>query len=200
MTILKKERMRNKEEQPKVVLLKFPLQKKGDFIMNRRKFRTVSLITLMFFVLSTAMVVKVYACVHGCTPGFWKNPKHFVHWINYFPGMYVVDAFKVDAINTDRWLSEYDFLKDMTLLEVLQKKGGKGKMYTQRQQAARIFLRQAVATLLNTDHPDIHHYSSISSVIGLVNAVLEYDHDPSVIEDQKNILRRYNELGSPICD
>lgn len=187
--------MRNKEELPKVAPLKFPLQKKGDFIMNRRKFRTVSLITLMFFVLSTAMVVKVYACVHGCTPGFWKNPKHFVHWINYSPGMYVVDTFE-----TAGWLLEYDFLKGMTLLEVLQKKGGKGKMYTQRQQAARIFLRQAVATLLNTDHPDIIHYSSISYVIDQVNDVLKYYHDPSVIEDQKNIFRRNNELGSPICD
>ena len=165
--------------------------------MKGKQNRTVSLIALTFFVFSTAMVANVFATKQGCTPGFWKVPQHFVYWTFFTPQDTVAEAFL-----TDDWAPEYDFLKGMTLLEVLEKKGGKGQEFTQRQQAARIFLRQAVAALLNTANPNIDYYNQISSVQGHVNLVLnlQYDLDADAIEAQKNVLQNFNELGSPICD
>ena len=158
---------------------------------SHKKFTILALAGLIVVGMSTFMVVKAFACEEGCTPGFWKNPKHFCYWIGYSPGDNVGAIF-------GSWDSDYDFLKGQTLLQALQKKGGGGG-YLPHQKAARILLRQAVASLLSGAYLGWEKHYVPSTVIGMVNAVLQ-GNDASLIEEVKNIFRDGNEMGSPICE
>jgi len=159
----------------------------------QKKLIVFSLTGLLIIGMSTLLMVKVFACTQGCTPGFWKNPKHFNYWMGFSPNDNVGVIFDIE----DKWLDDYDFLKGQTLLEALQKKGGQKGM-TNEQKAARILLRQAVAALLNGAHPAID-YSSPQAVINLVMGAL-MSTDATIIEGVKNHFRHYNELGSPLCE
>lgn len=73
----------------------------------------------------------------GCTPGYWKN--HTSSWEEYEASQKVREVFAVPA--------ELGPLGDLTLLEALAGKGGKGV-----DGAARILLRAATASTLNAAH------------------------------------------------
>jgi len=164
--------------------------------MTHKKLTVFALAALLIMAMSTFTVVKVFACTQGCTPGFWKN--HTDQWYIYSPNQTVGSVFTMWP-----WHSDYDFLKGLTLMEALQKKGSgawlaPGIKYKPHQKAARILLRQAVAALLNAAHPSIDYYTP-EEVINYTDTRLHYTNATS-IEEQKNEFRRYNELGSPICD
>jgi len=101
---------------------------------------------LVVLVLSLIVAMQpVFACTAGCTPGFWKQEQHFEFWTGHSPGDPVGSVFDVpddwDDLNGD---GEPD-----TLLDALKYKGGPGP-----EGAARILLRAAVATLLNSAYDD----------------------------------------------
>jgi len=96
----------------------------------------------------------------GCTPGYWKQPKHLDSWLatGYSPNQTLESVFDVpDSLGLD----------NKTLLQALNFKGGntlKG--------AAQNLLRAAVAALLNAAHPDINYPLTTSEIISEVNAAL----------------------------
>jgi hypothetical protein len=169
-------------------------QEKEERLKNQKKLTVLGLAVLLIVGMSTLMVVKAFSCEQGCTPGFWKNPKHFDQWYMFSPNQLVGDAF----YRSDEWRAEFNFLKGLTLLEALQKKGG-NKGLTDLEKAARIYLRQAVATLLNTTHPMISGYPTHWGLMAEVRETFKLT-SPSIIEAHKDMLQRFNELGSPICE
>lgn len=112
----------------------------------------------------------------GLTPGYWKN--HLEDWVNYAPEGIVGDVFDLPT--------ELASLNDKTLLDALEFKG-KNTIIG----AARILLRQAVAAVLNTAHPDVSYPISETQVITAVNnALASLDRD--TILDLKDMLDEYN--------
>jgi hypothetical protein len=96
----------------------------------------ISLVLALLVVSLFSSVQPVSACDYGCTPGFWKQEKHFDFWVGYSPGDKVVAVF----IGAKGYVNDED-----TLLDALSYQGGPGL-----EGAARIMLRAAVASLLNS--------------------------------------------------
>jgi cysteine-rich repeat protein len=84
----------------------------------------------------------------GCTPGFWKQPQHFGHWVGYSPTeSYYDDVFGIEA-SWGNW----------TLLAVMRQGGG-----------GEIALgRHAVAALLNAASGGVDYAYSTEMVIQIV--------------------------------
>jgi hypothetical protein len=96
----------------------------------------------------------------SCTPGYWKQSKHFDSWVvtGYSPNQTLGSVFVVS----------YSFgLDNKTLLQALR---FKGNLTTQG--AAQILLRAAVAALLNSAYPDVDYPLTTAEVIAAVNAAL----------------------------
>ena len=79
---------------------------------------------------------------YGCTPGYWKQDQHFDSWVTYSPTDTVLSVFP--GIIDLNFADGSSLPAGMTLLEALQGGGG-----TTLAGAARIYLRAAVAKLLN---------------------------------------------------
>ncbi len=128
------------------------------------------------------------ACVciipgEGCTPGFWKNHTNIWPPTGYSPGQTLESVFNVpDSLGID----------NDTLMDALEYGGGPGTLGM-----AKNLLRQAVAALLNSAHPDINYSMSTSQVISQVNAALASG-SRSTMETLKNKLDMFNSLGCPI--
>lgn len=102
------------------------------------RIRTKATILVVLGALSMIVSAQpVSACTAGCTPGFWKQQQHRDFWTGYSPDQTVESVFTVP--------SDLNRLADDSLLDALRYKGGPGK-----EGAARILLRAAVATLLNS--------------------------------------------------
>jgi hypothetical protein len=116
----------------------------------------------------------------GCTPGFWKNnadKKEASQWTDPFDPTDLVSSVFSAAPSS---------VASLTLLEGLSLGGGGVNALT----------RQAIAAVLSAAHPDIDYPLSVSEIVTAVNAAY-LSGDADVIEDLKNELDTFNNLG---CD
>jgi hypothetical protein len=101
----------------------------------------------------------------GCTPGFWKNPKHFPLWTGYTPGELVSSVFNVPATFPDG--SDGTSLAKSTLAQALAFQGG-----STLNGASQILLRAATAGLLNASSPGVSYSLTTTQIINSVNSAL----------------------------
>lgn len=85
----------------------------------------------------------------GCTPGYFKNPKHFDDWIGYSPGDDFDTTFGVDL-----------FDPDITLGEAVRLGGGGVKKLA----------RHGTAALLSAAHSGVDYPLTVDQVINAVKA------------------------------
>ena len=146
-------------------------------MMRIRKRATVLALLGVLVLILIVAVQPVLACRYGCTPGFWKQPHHFGYWTGYSPGQTVGSVF------VNAW-TYFPDLADDTLLQALDYGGGRGL-----EGAARIYLRAAVATLLNSAYNSAHGgswwYGDVTpaQVVDWVNEVLSWDNRVDVLSD-----------------
>ncbi len=108
----------------------------------------------------------------GLTPGFWKQPQHFVFWVSYTQDDLFDDVFGVTN----------SLGGDLTLLEALETGGG-GEV---------AMMRHAVAALLNAANPDVDYAFTEMEIISMVQAAyVSGDFDGT-----KNLFEEQNELGN----
>jgi hypothetical protein len=112
----------------------------------------------------------------GCTPGYWKQPQHFDSWSVYTQTDLYDSVFGVTA-----------FPASLTLLGALEQGGG----------GINALGRHSTAALLNAVSPNVNYPISSSDVIALTKAALDSG-DATLIEQTKNQLESYNQLGCPI--
>lgn len=101
----------------------------------------------------------------GCTPGFWKNSKHFSLWTGYAPTQTVNSVFSVPATFPDG--SDGSSLANATLAGALSFKGG-----SDLNGAAQILLRAATSALLNASNPNVAYSMTTSQIVSSVNTAL----------------------------
>ncbi len=153
---------------------------------NRTKIQTICITSILFFTM-LGITGIVSATVNGgdpggCTPGYWKN--HLETWVptGIDPDEPLGDHFDVSE----------DF-EEITLLEALSFKGGKGV-----EGAIRILLRAAVAGLLNMEFlygdPDMHY--PMYDLISRVNSALDSGNRDTMLS-LKDEIDQYNNLGIP---
>jgi hypothetical protein len=111
----------------------------------------------------------------GCTPGFWKQSQHFDSWTVYT---------QTDLFDTVFGVSAFP---NLTLLGTLQLRGG----------GINALGRHAVAGLLNAVSPDVNYPITSTEVIAATQAAINSG-DATLIEQTKNTLESYNQLGCPI--
>ncbi len=116
-----------------------------------------------------AGLVAQQAGGEGCTPGYWKQKKHFNTWTEYKPYDSYKRVFGVHA-------SFYT-----TLLGALEMGGG----------GERALARQAVAALLNASNPEVNYRYSASEVIAMVQEAYKNKN----FEEVKNLFAAENEMG-----
>ena len=115
----------------------------------------------------------------GCTPGFWKNnadKKGASQW---------TDPYDPDDLVSSVFSAAPTGIGSKTLLAGLQQGGGQLDALT----------RHAIAAVLSAAHPDIDYPLTVDEIVDMVNAHTSNDAD--VIEDLKNELDTFNNLG---CD
>jgi hypothetical protein len=121
----------------------------------------------------------------GCTPGYWKQDQHLDSWVGtgFSPDQTLEDVFDVpDSLSMD----------DVTLLEALDGGGGPGV-----DGGARILLRAAVASLLNSADPEFDFPRTTAEVIADVNAALA-SNDRATMLALAGELDADNNLGCPL--
>lgn len=101
----------------------------------------------------------------GCTPGFWKNPKHFSLWTNFTPGQTVGSVFTVPSVFPDG--SNGSSLASTTLAGGLAFQGG-----SDLNGASQILLRAAIAGLLNASSPGVSYPTTVNAIITSVDSAL----------------------------
>ncbi len=106
----------------------------------------------------------------GLTPGFWKQPHHFIHWIGYATNHSFDSVFGVTSSNSP------------TLLQALDAKGG-GEFALQR---------HAVAALLNAASPEVSYAYTTAQII----AIVQQAYASGDFESAKNLFEAQNELGN----
>jgi hypothetical protein len=122
---------------------------------------------------STCSADVVQNPFNGCTPGFWKQPQHFLVWpAPYTPNMLFSQVFE-------------DAFPDLTLLQVLWLQGG----------GLEALGRHTVAALLNAADPDVTYPLEPQNVIDLFNAV--FPGTAADYEALKDYFAVFNELGCP---
>jgi hypothetical protein len=105
----------------------------------------------------------------GCTPGFWKQPQHFVFWNGYDQGDSFETVFGVQATGTP------------TLLDALGANGG----------GEYALMRHATAALLNACSGQINFMYSPAEVI----AMTQWAYSTGNFEQVKNLFAKQNETG-----
>lgn len=121
----------------------------------------------------------------GCTPGYWKQSHHLDSWTatGFSPNQTLESVFDMpDTLKMD----------NTTLQQALAGGGGPGV-----QGAAKILMRAAVASLLNSAHPDVDFTLATNQVITDVNAVLASAHRATML-DLASDLDTDNNLGCPL--
>jgi hypothetical protein len=101
----------------------------------------------------------------GCTPGFWKNPKHFSLWVTFTPGQTVGSVFIVPSTFPDG--SNGSSLASATLAQGLAFQGG-----SDLNGASQILLRAAIAGILNASNPGVAYPMTAGQIISAVNGAL----------------------------
>jgi hypothetical protein len=123
--------------------------------------------------------------LEGCTPGYWKQSQHFDSWTatGFTTGQSLESVFDVpDSFGVD----------SVSLLAALSFNGG--PTVTDK---AKILLRQAVAALLNSAHPDVDYPSTSAEVIADVNAALASGSATTIL-GLASSLDADNNLGCPL--
>jgi hypothetical protein len=110
----------------------------------------------------------------GCTPGFWKRPRHAVYWTAPFtPATRFATVFGSTIFGT------------MTLEDVLEEGGGREKALG----------RHAVAALLNSVSPGVSYDLTSTQVRDEFLAALG---DRDRVRTTKDRFERFNEQGCPL--
>lgn len=117
----------------------------------------------------------------GLSHGYWKNHENWP--TGYTQSMLLKDVFS----NASLYVPTTD-----TLLNALKYKGGDDEAG-----AARILLRNAVASVLNARHPCINYPILEADLIAEVNEALG-SHNRATILDLEKILDGYNNLGADL--
>jgi hypothetical protein len=112
----------------------------------------------------------------GCTPGYWKQPQHFDSWTVHTQTDTFDSVFGVSA-----------FPASLTLLRALGQGGG----------GINALGRHAVAALLNAVSPNVNYPITAADVIASTQAAINSG-NKTLIEQTKNQLESYNQLGCPI--
>jgi len=108
--------------------------------------------------------------VHGCTPGYWKQPHHFGSWVGYAPSDSFATVFGVTASGS--------------LLDALKARGG----------GENALKRHAVAALLNAANSSVGSNFTPAQLKRKVQAA----YATSDFEALKDELEALNELGCPL--
>jgi len=151
----------------------------GDFVIEQIDERTV--VVHSHVQLHTDDVRVITQCgeqlgAQGCTPGYWKQTQHFDSWTVYTQTDLYDTVFGVSAFPTT-----------LTLLGALQQGGG----------GINALGRHSVAALLNAVSPDVNYPITSAQVIALTQAAIN-SADATLIQQTKNTLESYNQLGCPI--
>ena len=126
----------------------------------------------------------------GCTPGFWKNPKHFSLWTNYTPTQLVGSVFNVPAVFPDG--SSGTSLSGATLADGLAFQGG-----STINGASQILLRAAIAGLLNSTNAGVAYPFTTAQIISSVNTALNSG-DRTQITNLATQIDNANNGGCPL--
>ena len=125
----------------------------------------------------------------GCSHGFWKNHDGSGPQANEWPGIYTPTLPLGQVFSFPSELSAYEFF---TLGMALDFTGGPDV-----DGAARILLRNAVASVLNAAHPDVAYPMTAQQVQTAVNAALaSLDRDAMLALEAE--LDELNNLGCPL--
>lgn len=132
---------------------------------------------------ATVTVTVQCAGFAGCTPGFWKTRTIDAVWgpTTYSPNTLLSAAF-----------SNLNGFNSTTMIQALNFGGGPGV-----NGAKQILLRAAVASLLNSTHPDVSFEKSTAEVIAAVNAALA-SNDRNAILALATTLDNHNNEGCSI--
>lgn len=124
---------------------------------------------------------------HGCTPGYWKQEKHFDSWVNLLPTDSFFSAF--GRIITIQWSEKGkpDDVTDPSLLQALGAKGG----------GINALARHAVASLLNTYSLGANFAYPPDYIIDKFNDAVKSG-DPDIIEMTKDMFETANESYCPL--
>lgn len=121
----------------------------------------------------------------GCSHGYWKNK--VLSWPDtYDPSDTIGGLFIIPG-------SMDPSLGDITLLGAMQFTGPGNTL----NDAARILFQQAVAAVLNAEHPDVEYPLTKDEIVAQVNAALASG-DRDAILALKDQLDDYNNLGCPL--
>ena len=124
----------------------------------------------------------------GCTPGFWKNPKHFALWTGYVPTQLVSAVYNVPASFPDG--SSGSTLAGSTLAAALAFQGG-----STMNGGAQILLRASVAGLLNSTSSGVAYPYTTAQIISSTNAALNSGNRNTMINLAAQIDGANNGLG-----
>lgn len=106
----------------------------------------------------------------GCTPGFWRQPHHFRHWVGYAPG--------------DSYAAVFGVNRAGTLHQNVTANGG----------GANALARHSVAALLNASSPNVDYALTVAQVIQVVQDA----YATGRFEAAKDYLEGFNERGCPL--
>lgn len=120
----------------------------------------------------------------GCSHGYWKN--HEEDWMTYTTDQTLSSVFTFP--------SELSILEDYTLLEALNFGGGNTLV-----DKAKTLMIQATAAVLNAAHTNVNYPMTETHVINDVNNAIA-SLNPDTIENMKDILDDYNNLGGCLCN
>jgi hypothetical protein len=171
--------------------------------MNFLKRKSV-IIGVMFAFVTILTVGQLFAPTEGCTPGFWKRLAKDgpTGWLalttsstvpsGYSPDDVLGDVLTFGTQITEPWWTD---IQEMTLLDALKFHGGDGV-----EGAVRIFLRTAVAGLLNAaaSHNMMIYYWNWPYYKSLVDGVLTNGTTRDDFLGQAMSIDYWNNLGCPI--
>ncbi len=155
-----------------------------------KQFKKVAITLFAVMVFSTLVYSLPPHGDEGCTPGYWKNHTHM--WpIDYHPDMRIFDVFEMPLDENRNML--FPELEGDSLFDALKYRGGKGMIG-----AVRIYLRHAVAALLNVAHSDVYFYyvHSPEFFIWWRNKYFYYEREAMLAEAGK--LAIWNEANCPL--
>jgi len=132
---------------------------------------------------SSGFDLAIVCASEGCSHGYWKT--HTNSWEGRLPGDLVIAAANFPAASP--YINGSD-----SLMTALKYPGG-----SEAAGAARILLRNAVASLLNALHSGVDYPMTVAGVLSSVNAALATG-DQDTMLALEDILDRNNNLGCPL--
>ena len=109
---------------------------------------------------SMEVIIEDFA---GCTPGFWRQPHHFGHWMDYLPTDDFNSVFGTDAELSIGQGRNSSLTNEFSLKEAVWAGGG----------GFNALARHAVAALLNATNDDVNYQYTTVEVIDMVQGAVE---------------------------